>query len=112
MARADKTELDQIDSYETFMYLGIKVRPPPHIKQIRVHMVYDVTQVFCDNSQVGCRWNSNRFLAKLNQFETWKTHFGNAYLEVYVQEKLYIFEGPEFGFQDGRIYITHKQFTA
>jgi len=52
------------------------------------------------------------FLAKLNQFETWKTHFGNAYLEGYVQEKLYIFEGPEFGFQDGRIYITHKQFTA
>jgi hypothetical protein len=37
------------------------------------------------------------FLAELNQFELWVTDIGNACLEVFTSEKVYIIAGPEFG---------------
>jgi hypothetical protein len=36
------------------------------------------------------------FLAKLNSLEIWSTDVGNAYLESYTQEKVFIIAGPEF----------------
>lgn len=36
------------------------------------------------------------FLAELNELQTWSTDIGNAYLESYTQEKLYIVGGHEF----------------
>jgi hypothetical protein len=37
------------------------------------------------------------FLSELNGMELWATDIGNAYLEAYTAEKLYIVAGPEFG---------------
>jgi hypothetical protein len=37
------------------------------------------------------------FLAKLNHLKLWSTDIGNAYLEAYTPEKVYIIAGPEFG---------------
>ena len=48
------------------------------------------------------------FLGELNQLETWSTDIGNAYLEAYTEEKLYIRAGPEFGDREGRILIISK----
>ena len=36
------------------------------------------------------------FLGKLNKLELWGADIGNAYLEAYTDEKLYIVAGPEF----------------
>ena len=37
------------------------------------------------------------FLAELNDLQLWATEIGNAYLEAYTTEKVYIIAGPEFG---------------
>ena len=37
------------------------------------------------------------FIAELNDLELWATDIGNAYLESYTKEKVYIKAGPEFG---------------
>ena len=36
------------------------------------------------------------FLGKLNNLDIWGTDIGNAYLEAFTDEKLYIVAGPEF----------------
>ena len=36
------------------------------------------------------------FLGKLNNLDTWGAVIGNAYLEAFTDEKLYIVAGPEF----------------
>ena len=36
------------------------------------------------------------FLGKLNNLDIWGAHIGNAYLEPFTYEKLYIVAGPEF----------------
>ena len=36
------------------------------------------------------------FLGKLNNLELWGADIGNAYLEAFTDEKLYIVAGPEF----------------
>ena len=43
------------------------------------------------------------FLGKLNNLHIWGADIGNAYLEVFTHEKLYIVAGPEF--QDLEGYI-------
>ena len=45
------------------------------------------------------------FLAELNDMEIWATDIGNAYLESYTQEKVYIIAGPEFGEREGHTLI-------
>lgn len=37
------------------------------------------------------------FIAGLNGRHVWATDIGNAYLESYTQEKVFIVAGPEFG---------------
>ena len=37
------------------------------------------------------------FLSELNNLELWATDIGNAYLEAYTGEKVYIIANPEFG---------------
>ena len=37
------------------------------------------------------------FIAELNGLDTWATDIGNAYLEAFTDEKVYIIAGPEFG---------------
>ncbi|KAL7568550.1 hypothetical protein ACA910_002662 [Epithemia clementina (nom. ined.)] len=47
-------------------------------------------------------------LAKLNDLELWGADIGNAYLEAFTDEKLYIIAGPEFEELEGHILIFHK----
>jgi hypothetical protein len=48
------------------------------------------------------------FLSELNGMELWATDTGNAYLEAYTAEKLYIVAGPEFGELEGHMLIISK----
>ena len=45
------------------------------------------------------------FLGKLNILELWGADIGNAYLETFTDEKLYIVAGPEFQELEGYILI-------
>ena len=48
------------------------------------------------------------FLGKLNPLELWGADIGNAYLEAFTDEKLYIVAGPEFQELEGYILIFLK----
>ena len=48
------------------------------------------------------------FLGKLNNLDIWGAHIGNAYLEAFTDEKLYIVAGPEFQELEGYILIFLK----
>ena len=48
------------------------------------------------------------FLAELNHLELWATDIGNAYLEAFTSEKVYIIAGPEFGEREGHILVISK----
>ena len=48
------------------------------------------------------------FLAELNGMEAYTTDSGNAYLEAYTTEKLYVQAGSEFGDQQGHHLIVSK----
>ena len=48
------------------------------------------------------------FLGELNGCEIWATDIGNAYLESYTKEKVYIIAGPEFGELEGHTLIISK----
>ena len=48
------------------------------------------------------------FLSELNDLEIWATDIGNAYLESFTQEKVYIIAGPEFGELEGHTLIIVK----
>lgn len=48
------------------------------------------------------------FLAELNKLEVWGTDIGNAYLEAYTAEKLYIIAGREFGDWEGHALVISR----
>ena len=48
------------------------------------------------------------FLGKLNILDIWGDDIGNAYLEAFTDEKLYIVAGPEFQELEGYILIFLK----
>ena len=48
------------------------------------------------------------FLGKLNKLDIWGADIGNAYLEAFTDEKLYIVAGPEFQELEGYILIFLK----
>ena len=125
---SEKIELAQIDDYCTFTDKGIGYRPGPAYKRINVHIVYAVkadgrhksrlvagghlTDTPIDSvysSVVSLRGiRMITFLAELNGLDTWSTDIGNAYLESYTQEKVYIVAGPEFGEREGHTLIITK----
>ena len=45
------------------------------------------------------------FLGKLNNLDIWGADIGNAYLEAFTDEKLYIVGGPEFEELEGYILM-------
>ena len=126
-ADAESKELNQIDEYNTFTDLGKGARPDSH-RKIKVHMVYDVkpdlrrkarlvagghltpTPIHSVYSSVvslrGLK--ISLFLAELNKLEAWVTDVGNAYLEAYTEEKLYIVAGPEFREREGHTLVITK----
>ena len=121
-------EFEQIDEYETFLNLGKGGVPGPSYKKIRVHLIYAVkhdgrhkarcvadghlTDVPLDSVYSGVvSLRGIRiliFLAELNGLETWGTDIGNAYLEAYTSELVYIIAGPEFGEREGSTLIIVK----
>ena len=49
------------------------------------------------------------FLVELNELELWATDIGNAYLEAYTSERIYIIAGPEFGeLEEGHMLVVSK----
>jgi Reverse transcriptase (RNA-dependent DNA polymerase) len=125
---ATALELGQIDKYVTFVDKGhhSKASPPKGFKRIRVHLVFDVkhdgrhkarlvadghlTNVPIDSVYLGVvslrGFRLVLFLAELNGLQLWATDIGNAYLEAYTTEKVYIIAGPEFGKR--RPHTSHK----
>ena len=123
-------ELDQIFEYKTFIDKGhhTKTSPPTGYKKIRVHLVFDVkhdgrhkvrlvadghlTDIPLDSVYSGVvsirGFRLVLFLAELNNLELWATDIGNAYLEAYTSEKVYIIGGPEFGELEGHILVVSK----
>jgi hypothetical protein len=134
--KSEKTELDQIDEYDTFEnrgkaymdYKGHATNAPKDYKKVRVHMIYDVkhdgrlksrlvangamTEIPVESVYSGVvSLRSLRivvFLAELNTLELWGADVGNAYLESYTKEKVYIIAGPEFGDREGQLLIVRK----
>jgi hypothetical protein len=47
-------------------------------------------------------------LAELNGLKVEAADIGNAYLEAYTKEKLYVVAGPEFGDCQGNVMIIVK----
>jgi hypothetical protein len=125
---AEITELAQVDEYDTFQDKGRGYRPSPDYKKITTHLVYAVkhdgrhkarlvagghltdTPIESVYSSVvplrGIRMLS--FISELNECDTWVTDIGNAYLESYTKEKVYIIAGPEFGEREGHCLIIVK----
>ena len=48
------------------------------------------------------------FLGRLNHLDLWGVDIGNAYLEAFTDEKIYIVDGPEFQELEGYILIFLK----
>ena len=123
-------ELVQIDDYDTFIDKGhhTKVTAPTGYKKIRVHLIFDVkhdgrhkarlvadghlTEIPLESVYSGVvslrGFRLVLFLAELNHLKIWATDIGNAYLEAYTSEKVYIIGGPEFRDREGHILIISK----
>ena len=121
-------ELKQVDDYDTFEDKGPDWKPTAGYKKITVHLVYAVkhdgrhkarlvagghltaTPVDSVYSSVvslrGIRMLT--FLAEHNDLELWATDIGNAYLESFTKEKVYIKAGAEFGDREGHYLVIVK----
>jgi Reverse transcriptase (RNA-dependent DNA polymerase) len=127
---ATALELQQMKDYQTFIDIGhhTKAKPPEGYKKIKVHLVFDVkhdgrhkarlvadghlTDIPLESVYSGVvsirGFRIVMFLAELNKLELWATDIGNAYLEAYTSEKVYIIAGPEFGELEGHILKISK----
>jgi hypothetical protein len=121
-------ELGQLDEYGTFQDKGKGYQPGKDYKKINVHLVYAVkhdgrhkcrcvagghlTDTPIDSvysSVVSLRGvRILTFIAELNNLDVWCTDIGNAYLESYTNEKVYIIGGAEFGDRHGHTLIIVK----
>ena len=121
-------ELSQVDEYSTFLDKGVGCRMGRDWRKINVHFVYAVkhdgrhksrlvagghlTDTPIDSvyssvvSLKGVRVLT--FLGSLNELDLWATDIGNAYLESYTKEKVYIVAGPEFGDREGHVLVISK----
>ena len=120
--------MNQLHDYETFEDLGKNSPGPAGFKKIRVHFVFDVKHdgrhkarlVFgghltddpVDSVYSGVvSLRSLRlviFLAELNNLTLWGADVGNAYLEAYTKEKVYIVAGKGFGKLEGHTLKISK----
>ena len=121
-------ELDQISSYKSLRNIGVGVSPGPDFKKIKVKFVFDCK---ADGRRKGrlvawgdmtpepeesvyssvatlCSLHIVLFLAELNGLNLMQGDIGNAYLELYTQEKVYFIAGPEFGQEAGHTFIIDK----
>ena len=133
---AVQLELQQIMEYNTFRDHGKAifdnhkkiVNAPPDYKKIRVHLVFAVkhdgrhkARLVADGHLTPepvesiysgvVSLKSLRlviFLADLNNLTLWAADVGNAYLEAFTREKVYIIAGKEFEELEGHILIVVK----
>ena len=125
---AEIIELAQVDDYDTFEDKGKGYNPGPGWKKIRCHIVYAVkhdgrhkarlvagghlTDTPIDSvysSVVSLRGvRLIAFIAEHNGLDLWSTDIGNAYLETYTKEKVYIIAGGEFGDRAGHTLLIRK----
>ena len=121
-------ELSQITKYDTFINKGKGYDPGPGYKLIKVHFVYAIkhdgqhksrlvagghlTDTPIDlvySSIVSLRGTRMlTYIAEHNGFEVWATDIGNAYLEMFTKEKVYIIAGLEFGPLEGHTLLINK----
>jgi Reverse transcriptase (RNA-dependent DNA polymerase) len=124
------TERQQIQEYDVFHDHGHheKASPPVGYKKIRIHLVFDVkhdgrhkarlvadghlTDIPIESVYSGVvslrGFRLVVFLAELNSLPLWATDIGNAYLEAYTSELVYIIAGPEFEELEGHILVIVK----
>lgn len=123
-------EISQVDEYFTFENYGdaSMTHPPEGYKKVRVHTVFNVkhdgrhkVRLVADGHLMDVPLESVYssvvslrgfclvlFGAKPNGLKMWSINIGNAYMEAYMAEKVYIIAGPEFGEREGHILIIHK----
>ena len=129
-AKSEELEVSQLMEYSTFKSLGHKstTKPPDGYKRITLHMVYAVKHDgrFKSRAVAGGHLTDTPvesvysgvvslrgvrlviFLAELNGLQVYQTDVGNAYLEAYTKEKVYIIGGPELGKLEGHVLIIVK----
>ena len=127
---AEHLEKSQLFQYETFDDRGHKNSSvaPDGYKKINLHFVYDVKHDGRFKARVVAGGHLTEtpvesiysgvvslrgirivtFIAELNNLEVWQTDIGNAYLEAYTDEKVYVIAGPEFGELEGHIFVIRK----
>ena len=125
---AANKEVDQLDEYEVFEDLGLGAPPPEGYQKISVKMIFDVkhdlrrkgrlvggghlTEPNKDESYSGViSLRALRLaitLGELNGLKIMVGDIGNAYLEAYTKEKVYIIAGPEFGEREGHTLVIRK----
>ena len=120
--------MGQIDDYDTFIDKGKDFVVGNDYKKITVHLVFackhdgrrkarlvaggHLTDTPIDSvysSVVSLRAiRLLTFISELNDQQVWCTDIGNAYLESFTKEKVYIVAGPEFGDRAGHVLIVSK----
>ncbi len=124
---AIKTELSQLDEFKVFRALAKGEKIPDGYKQIPYHIVFDVkfdlrakARLVADGNWteigkediysgvVGMETVRLGFtLGDLNGLKCCAGDVGNAFLNGYTREKIYIVAGPEFGPElEGRVLIV------
>ena len=125
---SNRLELDQLDEYNVFRDLGKGAEPPPGYKKITLRCIYDVKHNLRHKAQYvagghltdPCKDSAYSgvislrtlrlalLVGELNGLKVMVGDIGNAYLEAYTKEKVYIIAGPEFGDRAGHTLIIDK----